>query len=44
MAHIVGQNFSGSAGQSVEAVLPQHKQVVSQGQVREFDTINDLHR
>ena len=43
-AHVVVENFGGGSGQSVEAVVAQHLQIVRERHAGEFDAVNDLHR
>ena len=42
-AHVVVENFGGGAGESVEAVVAQHREIVRQRHAGEFDAIHDLH-
>src|SRR5882724_12518029 len=44
MANLVVQNLSGCARQSAEAVVMQHRKIVSEWHAREFHAINNFHR
>ena len=43
-AHGIVENFGGGAGESVEAVVAQHGEVVADGDSGEFDAVENLHR
>ena len=43
VADFIIENFGGSAGQRIEAVIAQHAQVITQRHAGEFDTVDDLH-